>query len=123
LLNFNCILQGLRSPMLSKDCWRCIVMHCEWPEVWALSQVCRASYAACLGPVFLRARFWLWTSLFSRFPHTAWRFSVQLEITNAIKIARICVINERQKRNESIGCCKDCGEDYCRFWQMITLEK
>lgn len=32
---------------LSRDCWRVVTQHLDWPEVWALSQVCRASWKAC----------------------------------------------------------------------------
>lgn len=33
--------------MLSKDAWTSIANYCEWPEIWALTRVCRASYNGC----------------------------------------------------------------------------
>lgn len=45
--------------LLSRDCWTAIAKHCQWPEIWALSLVCRTSHAGCF-PVAARRKVPAW---------------------------------------------------------------
>jgi hypothetical protein len=111
--------------MLTKDNWTFIATYCEWPEIWALTRVCRASYNGCKSGMKIhrcRLRSRLVSIIIGRSSrYDILIYSMPLNIAHRI-VSAAYVFNPKdtlgkqlQKRAEAANRLKMLGDDFYRF--------